>query len=649
MLSFLKRKKKNKRFSKRDRDKEKYGRLNFVLAIIFLMMAAVLAKLISLQVFQYDLYIALASGQHQVNSLIEPARGRIFIKDDKDKLYPLATNKDFAHVYAVPKKIKDPEYASNSLYEIFDKEALEKSVIDGLKRDEYFKPLFEPAASGTPELAEEEREALMGFFEIKRDLEIKDKSAPLIDAYYQKLSKKNDPYEPIKNKVNDELLQKVLSLDITGIDYVMQKHRYYPEKNIGSHLIGFVGYEEAGKKGRYGLEGFFNDELGGKSGSIKAERSAGGSVVIISDREYVKPVEGSDLILTLDRSVQYTACEKLKAGVIKYGADGGSVIVMEPDTGAILAMCSWPDYDPNNFEQTKDINVFNNPAIFNSYEPGSIFKIITMAAGLDSGVVKPNSTYEDKGAIMIPGWNKPIKNSDYETRGAHGVVDMISVLEDSLNTGVIHVMQKVGPKKFADYIRDFGFGEKCGIELHAEGVTNIKSLLAANIRPIEAATASFGQGITVTPLQITAAVGAVANGGMLMKPFLVKELVTPDGIINKTQPTQIRRVISEKSALLLSGMAVKVVEGGHATGAGVKGYYVGGKTGTAQVADAGGYGKKTIHSFIGFAPAENPKFVMLVKLDHPKNVPWAASSAAPLFSEIAEFILNYYQIPKERE
>jgi cell division protein FtsI/penicillin-binding protein 2 len=273
-----------------------------------------------------------------------------------------------------------------------------------------------------------------------------------------------------------------------------------------------------------------------------------------------------------------------------------------------------------------------------------------MAASINEGKVTPQSTYEDRGYLKIEGWPKPIKNSDYESYGGHGVVDMTSVLENSLNTGAIFAMQRAGAETFARYVADFGFGEKTGVELEAESSGNIESLKRKTIRPVEAATASFGQGITVTPLQLAAAFAVIANGGILMKPYLVGEIVNPDGSKVRTQPQQIRRVISERTALLVAGMMVKVIEHGHAKRAAVKGYYVAGKTGTAQVADKvrAGYSDQTIHTFVGFAPVDDPKIVMVVRLDNPKDVRFADSSAAPLFGELAEFILNYYQVPKER-
>lgn len=639
------------RFARKKRQnqgREFDNRLHLILAIIFLFVGAVIFRLFNLQVSQYDLYVALASDQHQVFNKLEAERGKIFIQDGHNesasKLYPMATNKDFALVYVVPKKVTDSEKASEQLYEILDKEKTEKEVDEMLASDKFF------SDNGIDEsvLPDKEKE---DFKKIKRELEIELRKKKIIEDLKAKLSKKDDPYEPIRSKVDEKLLEKLKAANLAGIDYIMESHRYYPEANIGAHFLGFVGFDGEKKIGQYGLEGFFNEELSGKTGSIKAERAAGGGLIIINDREYEKAQNGADLVLTVNRSIQFEACNRLEESALQHGADSGSIIVMEPNTGAILAMCSWPDYDPNNYGDIKGINVYNNSAIFEDYEPGSIIKVLTMAAGIDQGKVKPESTYEDKGFLMIEGWPKPIKNSDYESFGAHGVVDMVTVLESSLNTGAIHVMLKVGPQIFSDYIKNFGLGEKTGIELETEGITNIVSLTNKRIRPVEAATASFGQGITATPLQLVTAFAAVANGGVLVKPYMVKEIIFPNGDKQVTQPKQIRRVISERTSLLVSGMMVSVVDNGHSKTAGVKGYYVGGKTGTAQAADKvrGGYSKdRTIHTFVGMAPVDDPKFVMLVKLDNPKDARFAESSSAPLFRKLAEFILNYYQVPKER-
>ncbi|MCK5062175.1 penicillin-binding protein 2 [Candidatus Parcubacteria bacterium] len=625
------------------------NRLRFLLTIIFLLAGLMGYRLVSLQWLQHDWYTALASDQHQVFNKLEPKRGQIFMQDtvnENIELFPLATNKDFALVYTVPRDVNDAHGAAEKLYEIFDKENIEAEVELVLEEDEYFKEI-----DTNENLSPREVKERLEFKNIKKELEVKILQEKKINEYLVKLTKRNDPYEPIKKKVDQDDLAKLIEFDFSGIGYILEKHRYYPSGAVGSHFLGFVGYGSEEQVGRYGLEGFFNQELSGRHGSILAERSAGGEMMIINDRRYTKPVDGYDLVLSINRSIQFFACQKLKESAEQYGADGGTVVVMEPNSGAILAMCSIPDYDPNFYNKIEDVSSYNNPAIFEAYEPGSIFKAFTMAAGIDREKVKPSTTYEDKGWIQIEGWPKPIRNSDYETHGGHGVVDMVTVLSESLNTGSIFVMEKTGAEVFADYVKKFGFGEKIGIELETEGVTNIKNLNRKRIRPVEAATASFGQGITATPLQIVAAFGAIANGGILMKPYLVDRIVAPDGSEEKTAPHQLQRVIQEKSAFLVSGMMVNVIDSGHARLAGVDGYYVAGKTGTAQVADMekGGYLENhTNHTFVGFAPVEDPAFVMLTKLDNPRNVKYAASSAAPLFGEIAEFILNYYQVPKER-
>ena len=446
------------------------NRLRFLLTIIFLLAGLMGYRLVSLQWLQHDWYTALASDQHQVFNKLEPKRGQIFMQDtvnENIELFPLATNKDFALVYTVPRDVNDAHGAAEKLYEIFDKENIEAEVELVLEEDEYFKEI-----DTNENLSPREVKERLEFKNIKKELEVKILQEKKINEYLVKLTKRNDPYEPIKKKVDQDDLAKLIEFDFSGIGYILEKHRYYPSGAVGSHFLGFVGYGSEEQVGRYGLEGFFNQELSGRHGSILAERSAGGEMMIINDRRYTKPVDGYDLVLSINRSIQFFACQKLKESAEQYGADGGTVVVMEPNSGAILAMCSIPDYDPNFYNKIEDVSNYNNPAIFEAYEPGSIFKAFTMAAGIDREKVKPSTTYEDKGWIQIEGWPKPIKNSDYETHGGHGVVDMVTVLAESLNTGSIFVMEKTGAEVFADYVKKFGFGEKIGIELETEGITN---------------------------------------------------------------------------------------------------------------------------------------------------------------------------------
>jgi cell division protein FtsI/penicillin-binding protein 2 len=638
--------------------KDNNNRLRLVVAIVFLLAGSLIYKLFNVQITQCDWYTALASSQHQIYSKLKPDRGQIFLKEkinNQEKFYPIATNKDFAFLYAIPKDITDPTLMAEKVYEYFDKSAEKKTEV---------------VSTSTGSSTE------ASLISVNKEEKILD--------YLKRLNKPNDPYEPLKNKISsDDLLgfyaslitstsspvtaqdldikdEKVVyknasstanaELKIPGFGFDFKNYRYYPENEIGSQLLGYVSYIDEEEKGHYGLEEFFNDDLYGKFGSVKTERGATTNMMIVNNREYVKPESGSDLVLTIDRNIEFFACEKLKETVKKHGATGGSVIIVSPKTGAIIAMCSEPSFNPNDYNNVKDISVFNNPAIFYQYEPGSVFKVVTMAIAIDQGKVAPTTTYKDAGEIMIPGWNKPIRNSDFSTVGGHGVVDMNTVLDYSLNTGAIFAMRQVGPKIFADYVKNFGFGERTGIELGSEGPGNIGNLFQNKVKEIDAATASFGQGIAVTPLQMIMPYQAIANHGVLMKPYIVDAIIRPDGKTEVTVPKQVHRVISEKTAATISAMLVNVVENGHAKKAHIDGYYLGGKTGTAQVATTGGYSTSDyIHTFIGIGPIDNPAFVMLTKIDRPKDVQYAEGSALPLWKDIADFMLKYYQIPKTRK
>jgi cell division protein FtsI/penicillin-binding protein 2 len=665
---------------------KKNNRANFVLAIIFLLAAAILAKLYYLQVMRKDYYAALAAGQHEVFRELEPPRGRIFIEDTAapggKELYPVATNKEFALFYAKPAEIpaSRAEAEAKIIYDYFDRVKDEKETDKEIEKMRKEFALLNKADESEDKAALAEKIRINeDFLRIKRDLLLEERVKAGIAGYDKILKKENDPYEPIKNKVDEEDLKNIylalakneglligedglkikgnkvyLTADkkesdfiLPGFGHSMETFRYYPEGNTGSHILGFVGYEGDKKEGRYGLEEFFNEELSGKPGSLKTERDASGDLIIINDREFTRPEPGADLVLTIDRNIQFAACQKLNAAVARHGADGGSVIILEPETGRVIAMCASPDFDPNNYKEISDIKNYNNSGIFSLYEPGSIFKVITMAIGLDQEKITPETTYTDSGVVKIA--NYEIKNSDLK---AHGECTMNKVLEESLNTGVIFVMRKAGAGVFADYVRNFGFGERTGIELSAEGKGDIGNLSLKENRDLYAATASFGQGVSATPLQMVTAYAAIANGGALMKPYIVKEVLRPNGEKITAGAKEIRRVISERASALLSGMMVNVVENGHGKKAGVKGYYVAGKTGTAQVPRSDGRGYEAnshIGSFAGFAPVNDPKFAMIVKIDHPRDVEWAESSAAPLFGEIAEYILHYYKVPAERE
>ena len=352
---------------------------------------------------------------------------------------------------------------------------------------------------------------------------------------------------------------------------------------------------------------------------------------------------GVNLILTIDKSIQFKAETVLKEAVTKHGADSGSVIVADPKTGAILAMAGYPDFNPNEYNKVEEPKTYLNEGTVGAYESGSVFKPITMAMAINEGKVGADTIYEDTGSVEIDDYT--IRNSDLK---AHGRQTMTQVLDESLNTGAIFAKEQIGNEKFYEYVQKFGFGKSTGIELleHKGNLDNLKANIKVNYH-----TASFGQGISVTPIQLIQAFSALANQGKMMKPYIVKAKVYPDGKTEETQSHIVGEIVSEKTANIIAAMLVSVVENGHGKRAGVKGYYIAGKTGTAQVPRKDGKGYEegnNIGTFIGFGPVEDPKFLMLVRVNHPRDVSFAESTAAPAFGQIAQFILNYFNIAPSR-
>ena len=354
--------------------------------------------------------------------------------------------------------------------------------------------------------------------------------------------------------------------------------------------------------------------------------------------------DGDTLVLTIDKTIQFNVEQVLKDAVTKHGADSGSVIVVNPKTGAIMAMATYPDFNPNAFNKVTDPKVFNNQTTTGNYEPGSTFKAITMAAALDEGKINPTTTYTDTGSVKVD--NYIIKNAE---GGARGVQTMTQALSLSLNTGAIFAENQIGNQDFLSYIQKFGFGKKTGIELPETG-GNLANLIKGNIE-VNFDTASFGQGITVTPLQMIQAYTAFANGGKMMKPYIVQSKIDPNGKVTQTQPEVVGQPISAQTASTLSAMLVDVVENGFGKRAAVPGYYIAGKTGTAQVVGKDGKYDATnnIGSFIGYGPVQDPQFLMIVRIDHPRDVQFAESTAGPAFGQLAQFILNYLHVAPTRD
>ncbi len=451
-------------------------------------------------------------------------------------------------------------------------------------------------------------------------------------------------YVLLKNRVSQEAADAIIPLNFRGINLKPKLLRRYPDGELAAHLLGFVNLDSDGV---YGLEGFYDLVLKGTDTipERRPELVEGGGVyyqgetVPIAFQQLALPQDGTHLVLTLDRNIQYLVEQELAKAVGQYQADGGTIIVMAPKTGAILAMANYPSYDPNRFYEALELHT--NPAVGHQYEPGSVFKIITMAAGLDVGVISLDSTFFDSGAIEVGG--AVIRNPD---RRAHGLVSMTDILAYSLNVGVAHVSILLGEETFYAYLKDFGCGAHTGIDLNGEVAGTLKEPGSENWYKSDLGTNSFGQGIAVTPLQMITAVAAVANRGLLMKPYVVERIVDDQGVII-TQPAVIRQVISAQTAEQLTDMLVEAVERG-AELATVSGYDIAGKTGTAQIPVGDHYDPElTIASFVGYAPADDPRFIVLVKIDKPRLDPWGAEVAAPVFRTIAERLFVLLNVPPD--
>jgi len=431
--------------------------------------------------------------------------------------------------------------------------------------------------------------------------------------------KKDNLYEILKKRITDEEISAIRELNLKGIHLGKEAGRYYPQETMASQLVGFL---DANREGQYGLEGYYNEILKGKGDK-----------------------NGQSLVLSIDYSIQFMAEKLLAETKENLNIEGGQIIVMDPQTGNILTLANYPSFNPNQYAMIADLDIFQNSATRKIFEPGSVFKPLTMAAALEEQKITPQTTYIDKGMLEIGGW--PIYN--YGNR-VWGEQTMTNVLERSINTGAVFAQRQLGDRLFLEYMEKFGIFEPTGIDVREVYSENKEFKKGYDIN---FATAAFGQGIEMTPIQLVRAYSAVTNGGKMVKPEVVDKIIKNNDEITEIEPEVGKEsVISAKTASQLTAMMVSVVQGLYTKGAQIPGYYVAGKTGTAQVAwsalgvSKSGYSDQTRQSFIGFAPAFNPKFLILVKLDNPETKT-AEYSAVPVFRGLAKYIVDYYQIPPD--
>lgn len=429
------------------------------------------------------------------------------------------------------------------------------------------------------------------------------------DLILRKLNRQDSLYQLLKKQLSQEEVQQLREKNLAGVYLKDEVWRYYPQENFASPVIGFLGGEGVGQ---YGIEGYYNDVL----------------------------EKGQDIVLTLDYNIQFQAERLLEASHKTLNFEEGQILVIEPKTGKIKTLAHFPNFNPNRYWEVKDMDIFQNALVQKIFEPGSVFKTITMAAALEEQKVSPETFYDDKGYVKIGGY--VIYNYNEKVWGKS---TMTQVLEKSINTGAVFAESQLGHSHFLEYLEKFAIFEPTDIDLQGEFFS--KNLEFKKGYEINFATASFGQGIEMTPLQLARAYCVIANGGELVKPYIAESRVLGSESAGK-------RVISQKTASQLTAMLCSAVKNGFAKAAQVPGYYIAGKTGTAQIPwsvlgeNRTGYSDKTVQTFIGFFPAFDPQFIILVKLNNPA-AKTAEYSATPIFQKLAKYIIDYWQIPPDYE
>jgi cell division protein FtsI (penicillin-binding protein 3) len=501
----------------------------------------------------------------------------------------------------------------------------------------YYQVVADPSILRT----EEQRLAVANKLQELIGLPAAETSAKLLEAAgrrYVELAKR------ISLEAGDRLLtykaEDAVSI-LQSVAVIPAPERYYPQGELAGHVLGFV---QSSRHGSYGVEQYYDAYLDPSSGiGLRTKKAVSLTALPESVRRYLPSMSGKDLVLTLDTGIQWILEDELRRALARYKAPSGSILVMEPSTGAILGLANFPTYDPNRYSEQSDYSRFIDPATSLLYEPGSIFKIVTMAAALDTGMITPSTVYTDNGSITVG--SRIIFNSN---RIGYGRVTATDALARSLNVVTAQIAEQLGRKTFYDYVELFGFTEPTEVDLAGEVRGLVKMPGNPDWSLSDLGTNSFGQGLAITPIEMLNATAAIANGGRLLRPYIVQARVAGDQVLI-TEPTSVRQVIQPETARTLTEMMVQTVRTGNEA-AGVAGYRIAGKSGTAQIPGEGGYLKDaTIVSFVGFAPADDPRFVILVKLDRPDpNISlWATHTAAPVFGQVARRLFDYLGIPPD--
>lgn len=567
-------------------------RITAIGAMILALIGVIGLRLLYIQIIKSGTYRAQATTSQSRKFAIPAQRGQIYAYDG-DQTVPLVLNETFKVVYADPSLIKS-------------KNKVAKEVADAL--------------GGS------------------------------VADYENKLKAKGN-YVILAQKVPSSAGDKLKKKDLLGVGITDQVYRTYPEGDLAAQVLGFVNNDGVGQ---YGVEGFMNKDLGGVDGLRQVKTDTTGNPIAIAGSVDRQAVNGKSYVLTIDRNIQAQAEFALEAGVKNVKAKSGSVVIMDPNSGAIKAMANYPTFNPADYGKITDYSLFSNSVVADQFEPGSGFKMYTMAAGLDTGKVKPETTYNDTGKVELDG--RVINNSHDK---AWGTQNMTDVIEKSLNTGVVFVLRSLGgdldlinlagKKVLYGYFDTFGFGKVTGVEQTGEALGAVNKPTRVNGNDVNYANMTFGQGISATMIQMITAAAAISNGGKLYQPQLVAGIKEGDNVKRFTPKVLNSQVISKDAADKLTTMMEKVVQGKYGSGykARMAGYTVAGKTGTAQIPNPNGKGyreDRNIGSFIGWAPSKSPKFIMMVRINEPNISGFAESTTVPVFADIAQWLVTYMQI-----
>ncbi len=464
------------------------------------------------------------------------------------------------------------------------------------------------------------------------------------ELFEEKTKNKNDPHEVVLRGLTEDAIRPLKGTKLP-VDVVPYNSRTYTLGEVASKVIGYVGYDGISKRGLYGIENRYDDVLrkggNGVAFNFFAELFGESDEHTISN----EPRFQGDVVLTLEAEVSRFLHEQIVATKKKWNSDMVGAIIMDPQTGAILAMDAVPSFDPGIYEKTEDLSYFSNQLVSGAYEMGSIIKPLTVAAALDSQSVTLDTTYVDTGFRELDGFK--VRNFDEKARGT---TDLQTILDKSLNVGIVFLVERMGVPLFQKYFQSFGLGKETGIDIPQEAQGLTKNLESSVF--VDSATAGFGQGIALTPIQTIRALAALGNGGKLVDPYIVDRIIYDDGTVKETTPTEGLQVIERRTSETVSRMLTHVVD--HALKNGeykMKGYSIAAKTGTAQMSKQGGgyYDDRYLHSFFGYFPAYNPRFVIFIFQTHPKGAEYASATLTDPFFSLVKFLISYYQVPPDRK